>query len=55
MKLLTPLIGDVTKLELENRSYDVVISFSAIERVLGRENGEKAIGLVFLNKGAIWL
>jgi len=37
------IVGDATKLDLEDELYDVVVSFSTIDHIPGRENRAKAI------------
>lgn len=37
------IVGDATGLELENEYYDVVVSFSTIDHIPGKENRVKAI------------
>lgn len=37
------IVGDVTKLDLENEYYDVVLSFSTIDHISGEENRIRAI------------
>lgn len=37
------IVGDATNLELEDGYYDVVVSFSAIDHIPGKENRAKAI------------
>ncbi len=37
------IVGDATNLDLENEYYDVVVSFSTIDHIPGKENREKAI------------
>jgi ubiquinone/menaquinone biosynthesis C-methylase UbiE len=41
------IIGDVTNLDLEDESYDVVVSFSTIDHITGKENRVKAISEMF--------
>lgn len=36
-------VGDATKLELDDDSYDVVVSFSTIDHIPGKENRKKAV------------
>lgn len=37
------VVGDATKMDIENAYYDVVVSFSAIDHIPGRENRTKAV------------
>lgn len=37
------IVGDATRLELENEYYDVVVSFSTIDHIPGKENRVKAV------------
>lgn len=37
------IVGDATNLDLEDEYYDVVVSFSAIDHIPGKENRMKAI------------
>jgi ubiquinone/menaquinone biosynthesis C-methylase UbiE len=37
------IVGDATKLDLEEEFYDVVVSFSTIDHISGKENRAKAI------------
>ncbi len=41
------IVGDVTNLDLEDESYDVVVSFSTIDHITGKENRLKAISEMF--------
>lgn len=37
------IVGDATKLDLEGEYYDVVVSFSTIDHIAGKENRTKAV------------
>ena len=41
------IVGDATNLPLENEQYDIVVSFSTIDHIPGKENREKAISEMY--------